>query len=327
MQKIFLENSKELREKLNYVKQINTENGPYHLIIPKRGSITSFFISELGVKYINSEATKLVENPLTGKEEKLLSGEYCRLWLKKLYPPFTVPSLYNHLKQSVPNWYCGKYINRELAYFDLVGAYHQIYKRLWLDFQEVGMKCNYPLREIADKLQWWKSARNGLVGNLSSYEVCQIIGKEWKYTPTWSKDKYYNHLILWFSNTILTELANMALKLGCCYIATDGFIFPISERWKDFISVLNRYNLKFRCVIGQGSILKFAAYWVEGEALYGEKTSVSTETYRELKKMLDNPILQNDPRKQILMRKWNLPLKHVTKMNSDYYVSWWSKLK
>jgi hypothetical protein len=92
------------------------------------------------------------------------------------------------------------------------------------------------------------------------------MGQDWQYVPTWNDGKYYNHLILWFSNTLLTELANIALKLGCCYIATDGYIFPVNQKWMEFISILNKYNLKFRCTRGIGSIVRFAAYYVEGEA-------------------------------------------------------------
>jgi len=325
----YIETTKQFKEQMNKWKH-STKDGdkPYNIIIAKRGAVNSFYVSEVGTKFIDKSCCQYVYNPIEEEYQYLLSGEYCRLWLKKLYKPFCVHKAYNHLRQSVPNFYCGRFIDRELVYFDLVGAYHQIYSKLWLDFSDTGMRCKYPLRPIAGQLAEWKAARNGLVGNLASNQACLISGDHWKYVPTWHKDKYYNHVILYFCNTLLTELANIALGLGCCYIATDGFIFPLSQKWKTFYDTLQSYGIDFRCISGNGTILRFAAYNVEGVALRGDKTIATTKTYEKVAQhYLDNPILPKDIRKEKLFISWNRPLRHVDRINNDNCLSYWSKLK
>lgn len=319
--RVLLPDTTTFRSRLNEISQKN------RVIIAKRGMTNSFYVSATNTKFVDSTFTKLVTNPLTNDVEALLPSEYARLWLKKLYPPYCVPSSYNRLRQSPPNWFSGKFLNRDLAYFDLVGAYYQLYSKLWLDFTDFGKRCNYPLSEIAEKLAHWKAARNSLVGNLASKEACVIIGNTYDYIPTWSKDKYYNHLILYYLNKLLTELANIALSLGCCYIATDGFIFPLERKWKEFISILEKYNLKFRCTIGNGNIYRFASYNVDGIALYGDKTYVSTNTFeKSFRSYLDNPFFVNDTRKERLLKNFTLPVKHVDKVSNYDTLDNWSKL-
>lgn len=319
--RVLLPNTKSFKKQLVEISRDNK------IVIAKRGMTNSFYVPSVNTKFVDRSFTKPVENPLSDKMEDLLPSEYARLWLKKLYPPFCVPSSYNHLRQSPPNWFSGQFINRDLVYFDLVGAYYQLYSKLWLDFTDFGKRCKYPLSEIAKKLEHWKAARNSLVGNLASKEACVIKGNDFSYIPTWGKSKYYNHLILYYLNRLLTELANIALSLGCCYIATDGFIFPVENSWKKFINILEKYNLRFRCTIGLGNIYRFASYQIDGMALYGDKNYVSTPTFeKSFRSYINNPLFVNDSRKTQLLKKFTLPLKHVDRMSSYDTLDRWSKL-
>jgi len=304
-------------------KQAALDND-YSVIIAKRGAVNSIFIPELQTKIVDKSQCQLVQNPITDLEEWLLPAEYARLWLKKLYPPYRVSTKYK-CKQSVPNWYSGQFIKRKLVYFDLIGAYHQLYKHLYLDFTDIGMVYHYPLMEIAGRLSHWKAARNSLVGTLASNEICRLSGNEYGYLPSNKRD-YYNPMILFFLNSLLTELANIALKLGACYIATDCHIFEYSRDWLEFMNILDKYKLSYRCISGQGSIYRFAAYNVSGHKIAGDKNSVGTATFDKISHYIDNPIYKNDPRINQLMIRWNRPIKHVDKRQSYDCLEFYKKL-
>lgn len=327
--RIYIETSSEFKRICHeWRKKQKPDGSGYNLLIAKRGITNSFYIQELKTKIIDRNATKLVVNPLTEKEEFLLAGEYARKWLKKLFFPLVVDRRYNRFKQCAPMFYCGTFINRNLVYFDLIGAYHQIYSKLWLDLVEIGQRCKFPLLEIANVLANWKAARNAVIGNLASSQVCVIVGNKWDYRSVIKPGYgFYNPMILFYTNTMLQELANQALKLGCCYINCDGFIFPSEEKWREFTNILNGYGLKFRCISGEGSIYRFNSYRVEGTALYGSRTDVSTQRFfRDFHTYIDNPIMKHDKRIQRLFRQWQRPLNKVDKMPNNTIISMWSKL-
>lgn len=293
----------------------NALNNGLSVIIAKRGAVNSIYIPELQTKIIDKSQCQMAYNPIYEYDELMLPAECARNWLKFLYPPYAIPKNYNGISQSVPNWYSGQFIKRELVYFDLIGAYYQLYKNLWLDFCEPGMIYHYPLSEIADKLADWKAARNSLVGTLASSQICRMFGSEFDYLPSRGKS-HYNPMILYFLNSLLTELANIALDLGACYIATDCHIFEYKRDWKKFIDVLNSYKLKYRCISGIGTIYKFKAYHISGACIAGDKTAIGTNTYKLISQYVDNPIYANDPRITKLFIQWNFPLKHVDRKRS-----------
>lgn len=324
-------NRKIFREELKFWQNHIKPNGkPYTLIIAKRGITNSFFIPELQTKIVNLKSTWMegrekISSPLFGSDH-WLAGEYARDWLKYLYPVFKASGQYKKYKRSAPMFFSGKFLNRDLVYFDIVSAYWQMYKRLWLDFTEIGMVNRYPLLDIADQLKYWKESRNAVIGNLATDEACLITGKKWSHKPMRGK-KSYNPMLLYFINTALMEISNDALKLGCCYIATDCFIFPKEARWRDFSDLLDKYGLEFRCTIGNGSILKWAGYSIEGEAIRGNKNVVGTELYKTLfTNFIDNPIFADDVRIKLLLKKWNKPLRKVDLITGNDIINYWSKL-
>jgi hypothetical protein len=316
-------------------------NSGIAITVAKRGQIVSFSCQSEQIKYVNQDATQYVVSPLSTQEangvryEYMLPGEYSRELLTLHFPYWQIPKRYNRTRQSVPNFYCGKFLDRDLVYFDLVSAYHQIYSRLWLDWSEIGTRCKYPFAELANSISdasvgnepFWKSVRNGIVGNLASNQVCYIKNKQWTYNSTINEYRHYNHMILFFVNSLLTELANIALKFGVVYIATDGYIFPQEAHWQDFINVLDKYRLQFRCINGTGSILRFASYNVTGYNIRGDKTAAATKTFFKMwQSYMNNVITKNDKRKQLLIRLHNRPLRNVTKVNNYSFLDYWSNL-
>jgi len=325
--RVYLPTTKEFKSDLSlWRKSLRDDGSPYRLLIAYRGVSNSFTIQDIGEKHINQERCKSVVNPNSGEMEWMLAGEFAREWLKKLYPPFHLSKRYDQ-ERGAPMLFTGQFNNRDLVYFDLVGAYHQIYSRLWLDFCEIGQRCKYPLAPIANELSDWKASRNALVGNLASKRVIVMLGNDWKEQSTLGSRRYYNPMILYFANTVLHELAFQACKSGCCYVATDGFIFPYESNWRVFFDLLDRLGFKFRCIIGNGTILRWAAYQIRGEAKRGDKEIATTKTYTEIRNVLSNPIFVGDPRIKRLLAIWKRPLRRVDRLPEMCYNEYWSRLK
>ena len=327
MSRVYLPTTAEFKDDLRlWRKSTKNDGSAYRLLIAWRGVNNSFTIQDIGEKHVNQERCKNILNPNSNELEWLLAGEYAREWLKKLYLPTYISPKYS-LERGTPMLFTGQFNNRDLVYFDLIGAYHQIYSNLWLDFCEIGQRCKYPLLPIANELHDWKASRNALIGNLASKRVVVMRGNEWKEQSTLGSRKFYNPMLLYFINTMLHELAFQACKFGCCYIATDGFIFPYENNWRVFFDVLDRIGFKFRCIIGHGTILRWAAYQIRGEAKRGDKEIATTRTYTEIRNVLTNPLFVGDPRIQRLLATWKRPLRRVDKLHDMCYTEYWSRLK
>jgi ribosomal protein L19 len=301
----------------------------YLIRIAKNGVNNAFSVQELDTKFINRNAVETVFNPNTRQIEVMLAGEYVKEILKFCYPSgFKQSRAYNKIKQSVPQFYCGRFINRDLLYIDLIGAYPQIYKRLWLDWSEIGIRnYEYPLDIALEYLNFWKSARNGLIGFLASNEICLMKDKEHRYISTLRSKRHHNPCLLWFVNSFLCGLSQLALRWGCCYINTDCFIFPCEAKWQEFIRYLNDREIKFRAIIGKGDILKWSAYYISGQSLYGDKTEAGTKTYHTLyQNFIDNPIESEDLRIKKLIALWQKPLLNLPKSDCQYIINYWSEL-
>lgn len=132
----------------------------------------------------------------------------------------------------------------DAVYTDLVGAYHQIYSKLWLDTAFPRGTGRLPLRPVADRIGVWKAARNSLVGIVRSRETIGFKGS------TLVKLRPQNQFLsphLWATVLgVLNELAIEAIKTGAVYVATDGYFHPVGSRIKDFQEMLGDYGLIYR---------------------------------------------------------------------------------
>lgn len=318
---------REYRQTYREIKQI------YTIQHATRGLNNSFTVPSLRKKFIDHNATQDVKLPDWPESLRLLPGEWAKDVMTWYYPEgYQVSRAYHKKRVHAPQWYTGQVIGQTCVYFDLVGAYHQLYRRLWLDFTEPANKAGrrMSLAPIADALADWKAARNGAIGYLASHElaISQPGGQTWRIS-TLSSKLHYNNMLLYTINTICHELANLALKYGALYINTDCMIFADHRPWREFWAWLNRFGLAFRCIRGECNILGFSRYRIEGESLAGSKSRHATKNFEQSWRFfvdLPHDGGDHDPRAQRQLRLWRLPLKKVEKKSTYDMVEWWSKL-
>lgn len=228
----------------------------------------SIYIPARGEKYIISHnqagQSIVMEWPdLYGVMDWRTPGEVARLELEREFPDVRKVGW---AKKSIalfdwrwPMVYFGSYIG-EAVYTDLVGAYHQIYTRLWLD-------CGFPrgrgtlaLRGIGDRLAKWKLARNSLIGVIRSREGAAYRG------GTRYKLQMGNRFLsphLWATvQGVLNEVAYRANQTGAIYINTDGYIHPSRSKVRDFQEWLSNVGLSYRTLAGDSEIKGWGNYRV-----------------------------------------------------------------
>lgn len=153
------------------------------------------------------------------------------------------------LDKRVPLHYSGT-ARGEMIYIDLVGAYTQIYSRLWLDTPyPFGYYGRYPLRYVAGRLGEWKAARNAVVG-LSRMRT--IVGVRGGKTTILQISNRFLAPGLW--GTVMDWLhwvAGIALDCGCFYCHTDGYLFKDMHKADDFMTVLSLLGIDYS-IRGQG---------------------------------------------------------------------------
>lgn len=181
----------------------------------------------LGKKFLLEKVVKPWVG-IDGTTQWLSPGEAARLELTTAFPDLKkVGWNKNHLSlfdRRVPLHFGGPAIG-EMIYIDLVGAYHQIYRRLWLDtIWPRGYYGQYPLLGVADRLQPWKAARNAVIGICRSRSVVGIKGH--KRITIATKNRFLSPGLWATVMDILHWVAGEALAAGAIYIHTDGYIFP-----------------------------------------------------------------------------------------------------
>lgn len=201
-----------------------------------------------------------------GETYDMTPGEAARAELKKAFPGLRrVGWASQEVKLFDWRWpmmYTGPY-EGEATYFDLKGAYHQIYKRLWLD---TAFPCGYgslPLAQIADNLKGWKMARNSIVGIIAARQSVAVKGTR---TIKLSTQNPYLAPSLWATiQAILNELAFLAQCHNAIYIATDGYIFPERDDALAFEEILIDLGLLYRSSYGHSKINSWGNYKVKGK--------------------------------------------------------------
>lgn len=182
----------------------------------------------------------------------------------------------------------------EAVYTDLVGAYHQIYSRLWLDCAFPRGRGTLPLRGIADRLGKWKLARNSLVGVIRSREGAAYRGST-RYRLQMGNKFLSPHL--WATiQGVLNEAANCAIQTGAIYVNTDGYIHPSRSKVRDFQEWLSNVGLQYRTLAGDCEIKGWGNYIVG---------SRQTQNYLASKEWLTSPFItvclpdRSDPTKLV----------------------------
>lgn len=189
----------------------------------------------------------------------------------------------------------------EGSYIDLVGAYHQIYRRLWIDCGFPRGRGLLPLRDVAIRVAEWKLARNSVVGVIRSRSSAGYRGNT-RYQLSIGNKFLSPHL--WATvQGILNEIAFQAISFGAIYINTDGYIFPYPSKVKEFEKWLIDFGLEYRVISGTTNIVAWGIYKV------GSK---QTNNYT------NNKVWTSGSLKSISLPYSDSPTK---------LTEWWSKLK
>ena len=216
---------------------------------------------------------------LNGEKVLMSPGEAARTELKRHFPTLTrVGWQSSHialLDKRWPMYYGGSQQHSKGMYIDLVGAYHQIYTRLWLD---TAFPCGYgslDLMPIAERLQSWKGARNALIGVIRSRDAIGVKG--FKQTHMKTRNPFLSPGLGAVIQAILNDVAFQAVKIGAIYVATDGYIFP-DHRWGEYFQEkLFDWGLTFRSHTGEVHLQRWGAYRVGNKQTKNYQDGVITD--------------------------------------------------
>lgn len=148
------------------------------------------------------------------------------------------------------------------VYTDLKAAYWQIYRWLYLDVVWPGGIGEKSLWELADRLEFFKTARNAVIGIIRSREIVGVKGpKSWSMRAS---NKYLSPGLWAMVMDILHEAAHKAKETGAVYCMVDGWFHPVESDWKRFHKWLRGWNLDFRSDIYEGHILGWGSWHMEG---------------------------------------------------------------
>lgn len=200
---------------------------------------------------------------LQGVMEWRTPGEVARLELEREFPnvqkvgwPRKSISLFDW---RWPMVYSGSY-QGDGVYTDLVGAYHQIYRRLWLDCAFPRGRGTLSLRNVAERTSKWKLARNSIIGVIRSREGAGYRGNV-RFRLRVGNRFLSPHL--WATvQGVLNEVANRAIETGAIYVNTDGYIHPSRSKVRDFQEWLSNVGLQYRTLAGDCHIKGWGNYSV-----------------------------------------------------------------
>lgn len=223
----------------------------------------SLYVLGSKMKYINKDVCNLWKN-LDGEPIMMTPGEIARTELERYLGRKTdLPNKrkLDLLDFSVPRYFDGKVRDPAYLYYtDLNGAYWQIWRHLSLD-------CVWP-RGMGEADMFWlgeelahlKPARNAVAGITRSHQVRMFCRGEYIdnafYNP-WFNPAIWRHLM-----SALHEIASMALKHNCIYIATDGYLFESMVDWATFNCWLTDNQLTYKTDNGIGYLTGWGSYKV-----------------------------------------------------------------
>ncbi len=293
----------------------------------KRG-LSSFYVMEEKEKYTNKQCCKYWKSP-GGEENWTLPGNAARQTLQFFNNPVgRISNAQFNLRLSAPMLYIGKYINRDLVYFDIVSCYYQIYRKLWTDTKWPKGQGKDSLLNSANYLEDWKQARNAVPGLMysRSFKVLTPNNDFIRY----SKNPYFNPALWVTINHFLHELSNIAISCNVCYVATDGFVFPVNADWKKFESVIIDIGLEYRKITGSGNIFNWMAYNIEGIDQNGERATKATKPASRY--LVDNPVEKKQSEIDRMIKRMSFRIDKIKKLNltsvtDECIIRWWMNLR
>lgn len=256
------------------------------------------YVPSENLKYIVDG--KAMEWPdLDGEVELRTDGEIARIELAREFPNITrVGWKRPHtllLDWRWPMMFSEPY-KGPLVYTDLVGAYWQIYSRLWLNTKWPCGFGTYDLAGLADRVKDHKGVRNAVMGVIRSKDSYGWKGREViKMQP---KNRFLAPELWATIQAILHDIAQLAVDTGAIYVATDGYIHKSEGNAILFQTLLDSCGLKFRTQFDpEGDVRGWGSYKVAGpdgkvtghylNGLRGGKTFHAVMPYNHDGKFLD----------------------------------------
>lgn len=245
-----------IREVLKY-RQIYFMAGSQSIYVPSRNEKYIISHNQAGIAIVKEWPD------LDGVMDWRTPGEVARLELEREFPdvkkvgwPRKSVALFDW---RWPMVFYGNY-EGEGVYTDIVGAYHALYRRLWLD-------CAFPrgrgllsLRGVAERVGKWKLARNAVIGVIRAREGAGYRGN---HRIQLRMDNRFLSPHLWATiQGCLNEIANRAIETGAIYINTDGYIHPSGSQVKDFQRWLSDFGIQYRTLAGDTKIKGWGNYSV-----------------------------------------------------------------
>jgi hypothetical protein len=294
------------------VNRILVTHKSYKMVRQVLANRQIYFIAGLNSIYVPSRNEKYVVthnhlgNPicrewpdLDGEMVMMPPGEAARTELKREFPDLKkVGWVGRHITLfdwRSPAYFFGPY-RGEAVYVDMVSAYHQIYRRLWLDVGFTRGFGSLDLLPLANRLEIWKGARNAIMGIVRSR-----ISYGWRGNSVirLSIGNSFLSPHLWATvQSILNEVAFQALQCGCLYCATDGFIFPMSGKFREFVSFLDDFGFRYRKESGDCRIIGWGNYRV-GDKMTKRHLQIAVQGSRPFKSL--SLVSQND---NLLLTRW-----------------------
>lgn len=225
----------------------------------------SLYVPSITTKYLNEKAVRHWLD-LDGNIIPMTAGEAARAELGRAFPDIKrvgwLPKEITLFDARSPCHFTGP-ATGEMMYVDLVSAYYQIYKCLWLDTTYPrGLYGRFPLYDVAEKLKHWKAARNGVLGIVRSRYLVGFRGHQ--RIEMSIKNKFLSPGLWATVQDTLHWIAAEAIDKGAVYVNTDGYLFPLDNSNVDaFFDVLTDHHLKYKIrAVGEGDVKAWNAYRV-----------------------------------------------------------------
>lgn len=242
---------------------------------------SSIYVPSQKTKYLDIEQCK--EWPdLDGVVSLVTPGEAARLELERNFdkPRMIIKRKHlNRLDITPPRYFMGKsYSGGDLHYFDLEGAYCQLYRVLTLDIVYPRGMGELELDPVGSILASWKTARNSVIGITRSKRITAVKGK--KIIEQTFKNPFFNPDLWLTIQMLLHEIANYALQEGSIYVSTDCYIFRRQRNADNFRDFLTSNSLKYHYYGGGGFVSGWSSYKVGARAT--RRTNRTTSYVRNI---------------------------------------------
>lgn len=225
----------------------------------------SLYAPSIATKYLNEKAVRHWLD-LDGNIIPMSAGEAARTELSRAFPDIKrvgwLPREISLFDARSPCHFTGP-ATGEMIYIDLVSAYYQIYKCLWLDTTYPrGLYGQFPLYDVAERLKHWKAARNGVLGIIRSRHLVGFRGH--KRVEMSVRNKFLSPGLWATVQHTLHWIAIEAINKGAIYVNTDGYLFPQDTSNVDvFLDYLVDHHLDYKVrAVGAGDVVAWNAYKV-----------------------------------------------------------------